>query len=355
MIRGIMDAPPSSRSAFASSFVPLQAGERAGITDYVRLGAWAACDAGGALLSSAGDPSLVAFLRSSAKPFQAIAFLRRGLHERLGLGDAEIACACASHEGEEQHVAGARRILASAEIPESALLCGTHSLSNKELGRRVARGELILGPIHNNCSGKHSAMLATCRHEGWPLETYTEPGHPLQVENLATLASFAGIPATSIGVGVDNCTVPTFALPLSAAARAFARLLDPRGLSADLAKAGRTAADAMRAFPDMVGGTGRLDTRLMQVTAGRVLVKTGANGFYAAAGSAPGSTSVMGFALKLAGAETEPQKAPACIRSLRAVGLLSDEETASLLASFELPQLDCRGRPVSTLRWIHEG
>lgn len=347
MIGSSMDA-----ETFAASFVPLQVGDRGGFPDFVRLGAWAACDAGGRLVSHAGDPDVPAYLRSSAKPFQAVAFLRRGLHESLGLTDAEIACACASHEAEDIHVAAARTILRTADIGEESLLCGTHAMSNKPLAAAIARGEITLSPIHNNCSGKHSAMLATCRHEDWPLETYPDPAHPLQRENLATLAAFAGIPPSLMRVAVDNCTVPTFALSLRVAARAFARLLDPSGLPDDLAAAGARAASAMTARPDMVGGTGRLDTLLMQVTAGRVLVKTGANGFYAAAGRASAGGEVIGFALKLAAGETEGQKAPACIHAMRAVGLLTDGEAAELLTRFELPQLHCRGAEVGRLTWV---
>jgi L-asparaginase II len=329
-------------AGFASCFVPLWVGDRGGHPDFVRLGAWVACDAGGRRVAGAGDAALPAFLRSSAKPFQAIAFLRRGLDERLALRPVEIACACASHEGEPAHVAAARRILAAAGIDEAALLCGTHAAGNAELERQVARGEVTLQPIHNNCSGKHSAMLATCRHEGWALGTYTERDHPLQLESLATLATFAGLAASDVIVGVDNCTVPTFALPLHATARAFARLMDPRGVPEPLARAAAVAVAAMTAQPFMVGGTNRLDTLLMERTRGRVMVKTGANGFHGGCGRRSDG-SVLGFALKLSGAEGEAQKAPAVIHALRSCGLLLEDEARDLLDRFATPQLNCRG------------
>ncbi len=343
---------PMDPSSFASSFVPLLVGDRGGLPDFVRLGAWAASDASGTLTGHAGDADLVAFLRSSAKPFQAIAFLRRGLHDRLGLTDVEIACACASHEAEDRHVAASRRILSAAGIDESALLCGTHAAMNRELERRVTRGELSLGPIHNNCSGKHAAMLATCQREGWDAATYTEPDHPLQAENLATLARFAGLPQSVVRVACDNCTVPTFALPLRSTARAFARLIEPEGIPADLAEAGARAVAAMTAQPGMVGGANRLDTALMEVTQGRVVVKTGANGFYAGAGKPPGGGRAIGFALKLAGAESESQKAPACIETMRRAGLLASAEAAALLDRFLPSQLNCRGVSVGDMTFV---
>lgn len=338
--------------AFTSSFVPLWAADRAGHPDFVRFGAFAACDAAGDLLAHAGDPGLPAFMRSSAKPFQAVAFLRRGLASALGLSDGEIACACASHEGQDRHVEAARRILSACGNEESGLLCGVHPASSKDLEFRVARGDVKLSPIHNNCSGKHAAMLAVCRHEGWPAATYPDPDHPLQRENLATLAAFAGIDASSIVVGVDNCTVPTFALPLSAAARAFARLVEPGDLPKDLADAGARAARAMGARPDMVGGDGRLDTAIMELTRGRVIVKTGANGYHAAAGRRPEGGAAVGFALKLSGAETEQQKAPVTIACLAAAGLLSRPETAALAKTHAAPQLNCRGAIVGQAAFV---
>ena len=338
---------------FASSFTPLWVTDRGGVPDAVRLGAYALVDPAGGLVASAGDPSLVAFLRSSAKPFQAVAFLRRGLDERLGLDAAEIACACASHEGEDKHVRAARRILAASGADEKDLLCGTHAASSRALERKVLTGEVQLGAIHNNCSGKHAAMLAVCRAEGWPAGSYPERDHPLQRENLETLAAFAGVDPSSITVATDNCTVPTFALPLTAAARAFARLLEPDGLPDELARAGMSAARAMRARPDMVGGARRLDTALMELTRGRLLVKTGANGYYAAAGPrASGGGSALGLALKLSGAEAEAQKAPVVIGTLAATGLLSPAESEELLARFDAAPVNCRGAVVGGGGWV---
>ena len=341
--------------SFSQAVVPLWWGDRAGLLDFVRLGAFAACDASGRLIASAGDPTLPAYLRSSAKPFQAIAFLRRGLDVKLGLTSADIACACASHEGQDVHAESARRILAAGGNTESDLLCGTHPLSNKDLERRIALGELEVTPIRNNCSGKHSAMLAVCRHEGWPTAAYTDLAHPLQQENLATLATFAGLDARAIVTGVDNCTVPTFALPLAAAATAFARLLDPRDVPTDLADAGGRAARAMMDHPHMVGGDGRLDTTLMELTQGRVVIKTGANGYHCAAGRPPGGGDVIGFAMKLAGAEVESQKAAVTISCMERVGLLSGDEAATLLARHAPPQRNCRGAVVGEMGAVPSG
>ena len=337
---------------FARGLVPLWAGLRGNEIDFVRLGAFAVTDSEGHLRATCGDAGFVAFLRSSAKPFQVLAFLRRGLHDSLALGDEEIACACASHSGEPRHVEAARRILAAAGCPESALLCGTHEAIDEDLRRRVILGEAETRPIHNNCSGKHSAMLATCAHEGWPAADYPEREHPLQVENRETLALFAGIEPGRIVLARDNCTVPAFALPLRDAARAAARLRDPRGLPAELAEAGLRAAQAMTAAPGQVGGRHRLDTAVMEETSGRVLVKTGANGFHLASQAPQGGEPGLGFALKTAGAEGEAQKAPVVLGALRAAGLLDEAEHARLAERFVRPQLSCRGHEVGGQEFV---
>jgi L-asparaginase II len=331
---------------FTRGLVPLWAGRRGESVDFVRLGAFALSDADGRLLACCGDANLNAVLRSSAKPFQAVAFLRRGLHERLDLGDDEIACACASHSGEDRHVEAARRILSAAGLDEASLLCGTHEAVWPELQRRLRAGETELAPIHNNCSGKHAAMLAVCSHEGWEHGDYTGRDHPLQRENLQTLAAFAGVAPESVGVARDNCTVPTFALPLKDAARAAARLRDPRGLPEALGEASLRATAAMAASPGLVGGEERLDTAIMEATEGRVVVKTGANGYYLGSVAPEGGSAGRGFAMKLSGAEGDAQKAPAVLGALHAAGLLEDDEHASLGAAFVKPLLSCRGHDV---------
>jgi L-asparaginase II len=336
--------------AFAAAFAPAWIGERGAAPDFVHLAALAACDPSGRLVRSLGDPDAVAFLRSSAKPFQVVAFLRRGLRQRLGLTAAEVACACASHSGEVMHAQAARRILAAAGTSEDALLCGTHPPFT-EHGERLPGGPQ---PITNNCSGKHAAMLATCLFEGWPTATYTDPQHPLQVENRATLAAHAGVAAGDVICATDNCTVPTFALPLRATARAMARLVDPSGLPPDVGEAGRAALQAMAERPELVGGTRRLDTEVMEVTRGRLVVKTGASGFHVAAQRDVSGAPALGFAMKLAGGEGEAAKAPVVLACLHACGLLADDEHAALRQRWDLPYRNCRGGVVGRGRFIAE-
>jgi L-asparaginase II len=207
----------------------------------------------GAVVDSAGDPELVTFLRSAAKPFQALPLAL----EEPDLPDEELAIACASHDGAPEHLAAVRALLARAGCDEDDLECGP------ERGARV----------NHNCSGKHAGMLLRTKRHGWPLPGYCDPGHPLQVE-------LRGVIAEALGVGdlptaVDGCGVPTFAAPLSAMARAFSRL--GRGELPGAA----LITSVMRARPILIGGETAADTRLMLAFDGAV-AKRGAEGLLCA-------------------------------------------------------------------------
>jgi L-asparaginase II len=189
----------------------------------------------GAVVDSAGDAELVTFLRSSAKPFQALPLAL----EEPDLPDEELAIACASHDGAPEHLAAVRALLARAGCTEDDLECGP------ERGARV----------NHNCSGKHAGMLLRVKRHGWPLPGYSALDHPLQQELRGLVAAALGVddPPTA----VDGCGVPTFAAPLSAMARAFSRLG-----SGELPGAERITG-VMRANPVLIGGETAADTRLM--------------------------------------------------------------------------------------------
>jgi L-asparaginase II len=219
---------------------------------------------GGEVLAAAGDPGLVTFFRSSAKPIQALQLVRA----RPDLDDRLVAIACASHRAEPAQIRAVRDLLAAGDVTEDDL----------EVGLQEGRPP---EPIHHNCSGKHAGMLAVCRARGWPTAGYRLPEHPLQQAILAEVTEAAGqAPAT----GVDHCSVVTFALPLEVMASVFSRLHERDG-------AGRVLV-AMRAHPELIGGEGSLDTQLMQAHPGW-LAKGGAEGLLC--GIAPDGA---GFALK---------------------------------------------------------
>jgi len=218
----------------------------------------------GELVQSAGDPGLVTFFRSSAKPIQALQLVRA----RPDLDDRLIAIACASHRAEPAQIEAVRDLLAAGGVTEDDLEVGLQE------GRPPER-------IYHNCSGKHAGMLAVCRARGWPTAGYRLPEHPLQQAILAEVTEAAGrTPAT----GTDHCSVVTFALPLERMADVFSRLDEREGGDRILA--------AICAHPDLIGGEGSLDTELMQSHPGW-LGKGGAEGLLC--GITPDGA---GFALK---------------------------------------------------------
>jgi L-asparaginase II len=213
---------------------------------------------GDSVVAGAGDTGLVCFYRSAAKPIQALQLVR-ALPE---VPDDELAIACASHRAEPAQLQAARLLLERAGATEGQLECGPQD------GR-------VPEPLYHNCSGKHAGMLAVCRARGWPTEDYRLPAHPLQQAILTDVARVAKVKVEEIPTAVDGCGVVTFALPLERMAFSFSRLEELDG--------GARVAAAMRAHPELVGGSGSLDTALMTEADGWV-AKGGAEGLLCALG-----------------------------------------------------------------------
>src|ERR1700674_2981413 len=253
-----------------TSAAPLLSVERGGVEEGIQRGHLAAVDARGGLAAAHGAPSHLTYFRSCLKPFQAIAALRSGVVARFGLNSEQVAIMCASHNGEPRHIAVVRDLLARAQIAESALQCGAHwpyyepaaSIVRREMNEPLA--------VFNNCSGKHSGMLAAARALESPLERYLEPSHPVQQRIRQVVEEFTGCRDREVRYGIDGCSAPNAAVPLSAMAGSFAQLVT----SGD--DAARAAVEAMTTHPYLVGGTERFDPALMEATKGRVLAKGGA-------------------------------------------------------------------------------
>jgi L-asparaginase II len=253
--------------------------------------------ADGALLARTGDPRRRAFLRSTAKPIQLLPLVEEGVADRFGFSPSELAVMAASHNAEPFHVEAVRSILAKAGLEPEWLKCSPHEPFHEPSAEALRRAGTQPTALHNNCSGKHAGMLAVSRALGWPLDTYCDPDHPLQRRILARLAELAGVPEAALGIGVDGCGAPTFALPVAAMATAFARLaLADAERGDDRARAIGVVIDAMTAHPEYVAGSGRLCTDLMARLGERIVVKTGAEGVYAAVLRGMG----RGLALKVA-------------------------------------------------------
>lgn len=275
---------------------------RGRIVESIHFGAIAVVDAGGRLLYSYGDPQSISFLRSSAKPFQALPFFERGGPQHFGLSQKEQALICASHEGSDEHVRTVEGIQRKAGIQEGDLQCGVHMPGDAAAYKSlIARGEQP-SPNRNNCSGKHSGLLACAKMRGLPLKNYLELDHPVQQDILTTLAEMSDYPQERIEVGIDGCSAPNFALPLFNAALAYARLCDPAELPASRAEAARSITAAMTTYPEMISGRGEFDCRLMQADTGHILSKRGAEGFQAIGlmpGVAGASPRGIGIAFKV--------------------------------------------------------
>ena len=260
-------------------YAPLVELTRGAIVECVHYGAFAVVDSQGKLLCSAGDPDLRTFPRSSMKPFQVLPFVESGGVEFFGLSAEELAIMCASHAGTDAHVAVLRGIHKKAGLQESDLQCGVHYPSDRATSDAMRlRGELPT-PYRHNCSGKHSGMLAAARLRGLPIENYLELEHPVQQSIRAAMAEMSAMQAEALIPGIDGCSAPVYALPLRAFAYAVARLCDPGGLSAERQAACRKVTDAMRSYPLMVAGPGKLDTVLMQVLGDKLVSKGGAEGY----------------------------------------------------------------------------
>lgn len=301
----------------------------------------AVVDASGAVYATAGDPSLVTYWRSCAKPFQAMPLVRDGGLERFKWGDDELALACGSHGGEPEHVAIAARMLASLGLEEGDLACGIHEPLSRRGAQMARDGGAMLTRLHNNCSGKHAAMMARARLAGWPTAGYERADHPVQREAREEVAKWSGLDATALGVGVDGCGVSVFAMPLTAMALAYARFGDAytRG-EEPAARIGK----AMVSRPFLIGGTERFDTVLAEETAGRVIAKVGAEGVHSVAIPDRG----LGLVIKVEDGATRAQH-PAVIEALRQLRVLSDPLPARLAEFARRPIRNTRGDAVGDI------
>lgn len=270
-----------------SPLVPLVETRRGGTLECLHFGALAVVDAQGRVLAGAGDPHWLTFTRSTLKPLQALPFVQGGGVGHFGLTSANLALLCASHNGEPMHVAQVDDILAKAGVPYRRLQCGCHVPMLGERAPAGASAPAVYDERHHNCSGKHSGFLAFCVQHGHPLETYLDPGHPLQQAIRHDVAAAAGVREQDLKPGIDGCSAPNYAMPLSALARAFARLA--AGASDDRFGESFTAlADAMTAHPELVSGTGRNDAAFMHAGRGDWVTKVGADGVQVVASRARG-------------------------------------------------------------------
>src|SRR5215813_2089116 len=206
---------------------PLVEVKRGSITESRHRGHIVAVEPDGNIVASAGAFETVTFLRSSAKPLQAIPLLVSGAADRFGFTDREVALACASHNGEPIHTEVVASMLHKIGLGTEALRCGVHEPYGEEAARELRERGEPPNALHNNCSGKHAGMLALALYLGAPVETYHKPEHPVQLAIGKAVAQFSDVPLEDLAVGTDGCAVPVFGISVRAMAFAYARLISP--------------------------------------------------------------------------------------------------------------------------------
>jgi L-asparaginase II len=327
-------------------FIPLVEHTRGPLAEIVHSGAIAVVNAQGQLQASAGDPLAMSFTRSTIKPFQALPFLQGGGIAQFGFTLKQTAMLCASHNGEDMHVAEVDNMLEKIEQPYTALQCGCHVPLRFSYGGLTAPAELQYDERHNNCSGKHTGFLAYCVQHGLPLDNHLAPEHPLQAAIRASVMHATGTDASQLVAGTDGCSAPNYAMPLSKLAYAFARLAS----GADDAELGEPFAllrHAMVQHPEMVSGTGRNDLAFTQVGRGDWITKIGADGVQVIASIERREA----IAIKVISGHM-PALYAAAVETMEQLGWLDAQQREQLKPWARQTLLNARAKPVGEIRPI---
>lgn len=300
-------------------------------------GSIAVVDSAGNLLYGLGDISRMTFTRSALKPVQAIPVIQSGAADRFLMNDKEIAICCGSHNGEEQHTHVVDSMLFRIGLREENLQCGAHPPYSQERYVEMVKKSIEPSPIHNNCSGKHTGMLALAMHLESDIASYHRMEHPVQRKVLETLCELADLSEDQVIAGIDGCGVPNFGVPLHKLALVFAKLANPAAVQPySLKQAIRRITQAMNHYPEMVSGTNEFCTEMMRTVKGKVIAKGGAEGVYCLGLLEKG----IGIAIKVEDGNWRSAY-PAAIEVLRQLGELTPQEEEELRA-FQKPVINNR-------------
>ncbi|MGI9405731.1 MAG: asparaginase [Hyphomicrobiaceae bacterium] len=253
---------------------------RGGIVESHHRGAISVAGPGGSIMLSLGDVATDVYPRSAIKIFQALPLVESGAADAFGFGDASLALACASHNGEVRHANAAREMLAACGLDHGALECGAHRPMGPDASWELAWSHGEPTALHNNCSGKHAGMAATAVHLGEDPAGYVRPDHPVQQRVRGVLEEMTGAELKSRPCGVDGCSVPTWAFSLAEMALGLSRLATGEGPGAAHADAGARLLAACFAEPEMTSGAGRCCAQIIRASGKRAYVKVGAEGVY---------------------------------------------------------------------------
>jgi L-asparaginase II len=319
---------------------------RGGITESRHRGHIVAVEPNGRIAAYLGTPETVTYLRSSAKPHQAIPLVASGAADHFGFTDKEIALACASHSGESIHTEIAAAMLRKIGLGPEALKCGIHEPFSPEVSRRLREKGEEPNVLQNNCSGKHAGMLALALYLDAPTESYDEPTNPVQLAIGKAISDFAEIPIQDVAIGVDGCGVPVFGITVKGMALMYARLISPAGRFDDQTRnACARIVSAMTSYPELIGGTSdRLDTEIMRAAKGRLVSKVGAEGVYTV-GVLPSKDwpRGLGLALKIEDGDDHRARPTVVIEALRQLGILAHESLDAVSRYAFFPVRNRRG------------
>ncbi|MEO7336155.1 MAG: asparaginase [Caldimonas sp.] len=315
-------------------------------------GALAVVDADGALVTAIGDIDRPIFPRSAVKVLQALPLIESGAADRLGLDDEELAIACASHGGEPAHTQVAARMLQKAGLDADALECGVHWPYAEDAARAIVLRGRQPSALNNNCSGKHAGFLCVaCALAGGAdvrqyAHGYVGGEHPVMRAVTAALQATTEFDLEHAPRGIDGCSIPTYGIPLRHLALAFARVGSGQGLRPGHAQAAARLRKAVAAFPFMVGGTGRFDTRVMERLGERVFCKVGAEGVYCAALPERG----LGVAIKMEDGNNARAAEVAMAAAIEALVALGDADAVFMRSLSETTLRNWNGIEVGALR-----
>lgn len=282
---------------------------REGIVESVHQVHAAVADSRGRLLSAAGDADNASFIRSSLKPFQAMAVTATGALDAFNLSDKDLAVMCGSHQGLTTQARQVFGILWRADLEPTCLQCPVPA------GKK--------SPLEHNCSGKHAGMLAVCKQQGWELSSYLQRNHPLQKLILNQFSALLGMPSDEFICAHDDCGAPTYFMQLRQMATLYAKLAS--GDSLEMERVVR----AMTHHPDMVSGAGGFDTELMRLSHGEILSKSGAEGIQCISRVGEG----LGIAIKVVDGSKRAKYA-AALQVLRQLGWISPDIADTLAETY---------------------
>ncbi len=304
----------------------------------------AVVDRKGQLLFYAGNPDSKVFARSSMKPIQAIPVVETGAVDHYKFSDADLSLCCASHNGEKMHTNRVLSILARAGMEETSLKCGTHIPRWQDTYKELIMDGKEVTSLYNNCSGKHTGMLATAKHMNEPIENYFDLNHPVQQRILTAISEMTEYPKEDIEIGIDGCGVPVHGLPLERLAYGYAKMANPEGLPENRRNSIKRITEAMVREPEMVGGTGRFCTDFMRVGQGRFIGKAGAEGVYCIGDHEMG----IGIAIKIEDGNGRAVY-PVAVEVLKQLNFLTEQQIEELINHYRPKLRNARNEVIGEL------